>query len=68
MPDTFDTFIIVGLGAAALCPILLAIRTLRGMQTKLLYPLLRIKRPGKDIESLIAGQQYAQSRSGCGNP
>jgi hypothetical protein len=68
MPDTFDTFIIVGFGVAALCPILLAIRTLQRMQTKRLYPILRINRPGKDGESLIVGEKCAQSRSGCGNP
>jgi hypothetical protein len=67
MPDTFHTLIIMGLGIAACFPIVLAIQTLRGMRTKLLYPLLRIKRPGKDIESLIVGHTCAQSWAGCGN-
>ncbi|CAI4032053.1 hypothetical protein DNFV4_02478 [Nitrospira tepida] len=53
MPDTFHTFIILGLGLAACSPIILAIQTLRGMRTKLLYPLLRIKRSGRSIEPLI---------------
>jgi hypothetical protein len=59
MPNTLHTFIIVGLGAAVCYPIVLAIQTLRGMRTKLLYPLLRIKRLGRNIEPVIVLQEYA---------
>jgi hypothetical protein len=59
MPDTFHTLIMLGLGVAACYPIVLAIQTLRGMQTKLLYPLLRIKRSGRSIEPLIVLREYA---------
>jgi hypothetical protein len=59
MPDTFHTFIILGLGVAVCYPIVLAIQTLRGMRSKLLYPLLRIKRSGGGVESLIVSQEHA---------
>ena len=59
MPDTFHTLIIMGLGIAACSPIVLAIQTLRGMRTKLLYPLLRIKRSGRSIEPLMVLQESA---------
>ncbi|HSE59733.1 MAG TPA: hypothetical protein VLA99_13600 [Nitrospiraceae bacterium] len=59
MPDTFHTFIILGLGLAACSPIVLAIQTLRGMRSKLLYPLLRVKRSGRSIEPLMVVQEYA---------
>ena len=59
MPDTFHTLIIMGLGIAACAPIVLAIQTLRGMRTELLYPLLRIKRSGRSIEPLMVLQESA---------
>ena len=59
MPDTFHTLIIIGLGIAACSPIVLAIQTLRGMRTKLLYPLLRIKRSGRSIEPSMVLQESA---------
>lgn len=59
MPDTFHTFIILGLGVAACSPIVLAIHTLRGMRTKLLYPLLRIKRSEGSVEPWIILKEYA---------
>ena len=53
MPDALHTVVIIGSGLVALCPILLAVRTLGGMRHKRLYPVLRIKRLNGAAESLI---------------
>jgi hypothetical protein len=52
MLSGLDAFIVIGIGAALMAPLLYGLATLRGMRRKWVYPLLRLRRQDGRLSSV----------------